>query len=173
MKEVSFAFGKKGLTVALPDGPMYEVVESRTASQLADVTAALDNALDHPIASQSLSQLASGKKTVAISVCDITRPAPNRITLPPILSRLHEAGIPVDGITILIATGLHRQATEDEINIIVGPEIAATYRVLNHDARAASNHRWLGATAHGTRSILMNGSWLPTCISASASSNST
>jgi nickel-dependent lactate racemase len=150
MTEIRFAFGKKDLTVALPDGPMYEVIESRTASQLRDVAAALDDALDRPIAGQPLSHLAKGKKTAAISVCDITRPAPNRITLPPMLRRLYDAGVPVEGVTLLIATGLHREATEDEINTIVGPEIAARYRVLNHDARAAADHRWLGTTGRGT-----------------------
>src|SRR6202044_1450074 len=106
-------------------------------------------ALDNPIRSESLEKLAAGKKTAAISVCDITRPAPNRITLPPLLRRLHEAGIPVKGVTILIATGLHRIATPDEINTIVGPEIAAAYRIVNHDACALEDHRSLGATRRG------------------------
>src|SRR5580704_14799627 len=129
MRSVQFAFGKSGISVPLPGGPYYEVIESRTASRIEDRDAALDRALDHPVAGPSLRDLAAGKKTAAISVCDITRPAPNRITLPPMLRRLHEAGIPVEGVTILIATGLHRIATPDEINTIVGPEIAATYRI--------------------------------------------
>ncbi len=76
-----------------------------------------------------------GKRTAAISVCDITRPAPSSVTLPPLLERLHRAGISVDGVTIMIATGLHRNASQDEIEIILGPEIAAKYRVVSHDAR--------------------------------------
>jgi nickel-dependent lactate racemase len=56
----------------------------------------------------------------------------------------------VDCVTILIATGLHRCATIEEINAILGPEIAARYRVVNHDARALGEHRSLGATASGT-----------------------
>lgn len=150
MTEVRFAFGKTGITLALPDGPRYEVIESRTASAVADVTDALDHALDYPVAGAALRELAEGKRTAAISVCDITRPAPNKLTLPPILRRLHDAGVPVDGVTILIATGLHRAATINEINTIVGPEVAATYRVLNHDARCADQHRFLGSTQSGT-----------------------
>src|ERR1700743_3450952 len=147
--EIHFAFGRDGLDVTLPDGPRYEVIESRSASALPDVGAALNRALDHPIGSQSLSALAAGKKTAAISVCDITRPAPNWLTLPPLLRRLHDAGIPVDGITILIATGLHREATPAEISTILGPEIAAKYRVVNHDARELAQHRALGTTRRG------------------------
>jgi nickel-dependent lactate racemase len=32
----------------------------------------------------------------------------------------------------------------------LGPEIAATYRVVNHDASAGEDHRWLGSTSKGT-----------------------
>jgi nickel-dependent lactate racemase len=150
MTAVYFAFGKQGIQLSMPDGPRYEVVESRTAAALEDVASALDASLDHPIAGPSLLALASGKKTAAISVCDITRPAPNWVTLPPLLRRLHQAGIPVEGVTILIATGLHRGATAEEIRSIMGPEIAAKYRVVNHDARAEEEHRWLGSTKRGT-----------------------
>jgi nickel-dependent lactate racemase len=147
--QIRFAFGREGLNLTLPDGPRYEVIESRSASALPDVAAALDQALDQPIGSKPLSALAAGKKTAAISVCDITRPAPNWLTLPPLLRRLHQAGIPVEGVTILIATGLHREATENEIKVILGEEIAAKYRVVNHDARALDQHRWLGKTGRG------------------------
>ena len=120
-----FSFGKSGIEVSVPDVFQCQVVRSRTATALKNGAAALDSALDHPVGCEPLAALAAGKKTAAISVCDITRPAPNRITLPPLLSRLHDAGIPVEGITILVATGLHRAATEDEVTTIVGPEIAA------------------------------------------------
>jgi nickel-dependent lactate racemase len=107
-------------------------------------------ALDQPIGCEPLAKLAEGKRTAAISVCDITRPAPNYATLPPLLARLHQSGIPVEGVTILIATGLHRDATKEEIEIIVGPDIAARYRVVSHDARDLAGHRALGTTRRGT-----------------------
>jgi len=145
-----FSFGKSGIEVSVPDGYDCRVIRSRTGAALEDEAAALDWALDHPIGCEALASLAAGKRTAAISVCDITRPAPNRVTLPPLLKRLHEAGIAVEGITILIATGLHRAATEDEVNTIVGPEIAASYRVVSHDAKALAEHRGLGTTGRGT-----------------------
>ncbi len=148
--KTQFAFGKIGIEVSVPEGFDCQVIRSRSGVALEDVDAALGAALDQPIGCEPLAALAAGKKTAAISVCDITRPAPNRITLPPLLKRLHEAGISVDGITILIATGLHRGATEDEVRQIVGPEIAAKYRVVSHDARAFKEHRGLGSTRRGT-----------------------
>ncbi len=147
---VEFAFGKSGLTLDLPYGYDYQLLEARSAVPLADETAAIERALDRPIASAPLAELARGKTTAAISVCDITRPAPNRVVLPPLLERLHSAGIPREGITILIATGLHRPATDAEIREIVGVPVAAAYRIVNHNARNLSEHRHLGSTASGT-----------------------
>jgi nickel-dependent lactate racemase len=144
------AFGKTGLVVDLPEGYRYRVLEARSATPLEDSAAAIEAALDSPIGAPPLGELARGRTSAAISVCDITRPAPNRQTLPPVLGRLESAGIRRENITILIATGLHRPASAAEIVEIVGPETAARYRVLNHNARELAEHRHLGATAAGT-----------------------
>lgn len=148
--QVSVAFGKSGLTVDLPSGPDWQILDTRAISPLEDVAGGLAYALDHPIGTAPLEDLARGKKTAAISVCDITRPAPNQVTLPPLLERLHAGGIPVEGVTILIATGLHRPATTAEIETIVGPTIAGNYCVLNHFAKDLSSHTPLGYTRRGT-----------------------
>ena len=147
---VNFAFGKPGLTLELPEGFEYRVLEARSAVPLDSPAAAIARALDAPTGRPPLSEMARGRRTAAISVCDITRPAPNREVLPHLLARLEAAGIPREGITILIATGLHRPATEAEIREICGEDIAARYRVLNHHARELSEHRSLGNTASGT-----------------------
>jgi nickel-dependent lactate racemase len=148
--KTQFAFGKTGIEISLPDGYEYQLIKSRTAPALVDAQSTIAAALDNPIGCKPLSAMAAGKKSAAISVCDITRPAPNSVTLPPLLTRLHQAGIPVEGITILIATGLHRLASKEEIERIVGSQIASTYRVANHDARALAQHRNLGSTRRGT-----------------------
>jgi nickel-dependent lactate racemase len=148
--KVRFSFGKGGLDVQVPEGFRTQVIHSKTGAPLEDEAAALGRALDEPIGCAPLAEIARGKRTAAISVCDITRPAPNQMTLPPLLERLHGAGIPAQGVTILIATGLHRAATEEEVQTIVGPEIARRYRVVSHDAKALNEHRHLGATGGGT-----------------------
>ncbi|MGJ5815744.1 nickel-dependent lactate racemase [Paludibaculum fermentans] len=145
-----FAFGKTGLSVDLPEGPNYRVLETRWAQPSADETSMLEAALDRPFGCPPIREMAAGRHSAAISVCDITRPAPNRRTLPPLLARLEAAGIPKSRTTILIATGLHRQATESEIVEILGPEIAASYPVVNHNARELADHRELGVTKSGT-----------------------
>ena len=148
--QIRLAFGKTGITVKLPDTFRYRVLEARTAKPLDDWQSALESALDRPIGARPLTELARGKSSAAISVCDITRPAPNRLVLPPVVRRLEQAGISREQITILIATGLHRAASASEIREIVGEEIAAAYRVVNHDARNLASHRHLGSTQSGT-----------------------
>ncbi|HWQ55209.1 MAG TPA: nickel-dependent lactate racemase [Bryobacteraceae bacterium] len=147
---IDVAFGKAGLSLDLPEGFRYRVLEARSATPLDNQDGALAAALDSPVNSPALAELARGKKSAAISVCDITRPAPNRVVLPHVLERLEHAGITRENITILIATGLHRPATDAEIRHICGDSIAAGYRVVNHHARERNEHRHLGTTASGT-----------------------
>src|SRR5437868_2300422 len=120
LMRIDLAFGNTGISADLPDGFRYRVLSARSAEPLPDWQGALEAALDHPIDAPPLPEMARGKRSAAISVCDITRPAPNRKTLPPILRRLEAAGIPRANIAILIATGLHRAATESEIREICG-----------------------------------------------------
>jgi lactate racemase len=148
--KAKLAFGRSILTVDLPDRFRYLTLDARNAKPLADAAKELCSALEAPIASPALRDMARGKKSAAISVCDITRPAPNSQTLPPLLLCLEQAGIQRDAITILIATGLHRAATESEIREICGPDIASRYKVVNHDARDLASHRSLGTTTSGT-----------------------
>jgi nickel-dependent lactate racemase len=148
--KTTIAFGKEGLTLELPPGPQYKVLHARAAPPIADITTALNVALDAPIGCAPLEEIARGKKTAAISVCDITRPAPNSTTLPPLLERLHRAGMQDKDITLCIATGLHREATAAELVQILGSEIAHRYPIVNHDARDSAMHRYLGDTKRGT-----------------------
>jgi nickel-dependent lactate racemase len=146
-----FAFGKSTLSLDLPDNFRYHRLEARFAAPLADPQAEIERALDSPIGCPALAELARGKRSAAISVCDITRPVPNRDLLPPLLARLEAAGIARERTTILIATGSHRPATDAEIREICGERVAAGYRVENHIGNDLAAHRDLGTTAAGTR----------------------
>ncbi|MGC8795355.1 MAG: lactate racemase domain-containing protein, partial [Bryobacteraceae bacterium] len=91
--QVKLAFGKKGLEVNLQEGLSYQVLEARSAQPLPDARGAIERALDEPVAGPALAELARGRRSAAISVCDITRPAPSPLVLPPLLERLERAGI--------------------------------------------------------------------------------
>lgn len=116
---------------------------------LADPEGALRNALAKPIGSKPLSELAKGKKSACIVICDITRPVPNKLILPPLLKTLEEAGIPRKEICILNATGLHRPNEGAELIEMVGEEIVKNYRIENHFGKRLDEHTYLGTTPNG------------------------
>lgn len=152
--KVKLAFGRQGAEVEIPSHVRANVLEPKFAAAVPSADAALTEALRQPIGSPALLDLARGKKSAAISICDITRPAPNCVVLPHVLATLEQAGIPRSGIIILIATGLHRAATEQELQTIVGPEILSRYMIASHDARDVASHADLGQTRSGTRVLI-------------------
>lgn len=142
-------YGKTGLMVDLPNDKVIGPLEIKNANPLANQSQAISDALANPIGSKPLAEIAKGKKTACILICDITRPVPNKVILPQILKTIEEAGVPRSGITILIATGLHRPNEGDELVELVGEDIANNYRVENHHGKETSEHDYLGITPKG------------------------
>jgi nickel-dependent lactate racemase len=137
------------LDVELPDDRVVGPLAIRPASPLDNPDEAAAQALQNPIGSRPLAELARGRKNACILVCDITRPVPNRVILPPILRTLHEQGIARRDILILIATGLHRPNEGTELEEMLAPEIVAGYRVENHHGKVKEEHDFLGVTPNG------------------------
>jgi nickel-dependent lactate racemase len=152
--KVKLAFGREGAEVEIPAHIQATVLEAKFAEAMEAPDAALAGALDNPIGAPPLLEMAKGRRSAAISICDITRPAPNRMVLPHVLRTLTQAGVPRDGVVILIATGLHRAATLSELHQIVGSEILSRYAVVSHNARDAAAHVDLGLTQSGTRVLI-------------------
>ena len=146
---VTLEYGKTGLEVELPDDRVLGSLAIKPAPPLEQPESVLREKLVHPTGSPPLAELARGKKSACIAICDITRPVPNSLLLPPILATLEAAGIPRENILILIATGLHRPNEGQEIVELVGAEIAAKYRIENHHGKVLSEHTYLGTTPKG------------------------
>ena len=142
-------YGRTGLDVELPEDRLVGPLAIRPAAPLADPEAAVAEALRRPIGSPPLAEVARGRKNACILICDVTRPVPNRLLLPPILHTLEEQGIARRDILILNATGMHRPNEGAEIVELVGPEIAANYRFENHHGKVREEHDFLGVTPNG------------------------
>src|SRR6516162_406369 len=128
-------YGRTGLDVDLPDARVVGPLAIRPAPPLSGPEAAIAHALAHPIGTPPLAELARGRRNACVLVCDITRPVPNRILLPPLLRTLEEQGIARRDILLLIATGLHRPNEGGELVEMLGPDVAANYRVENHHGK--------------------------------------
>src|SRR6059058_4874069 len=127
--QIRFDYGRSGLIAELPDDRIVGPLAIRPAQPLADAETTIAHVLEHPTGCQPLATLARGRKNACILVCDITRPVPNRLILPPLLRTLEAQGIARKDILILVATGLHRPNEGAELEELLGPEIVAHYRV--------------------------------------------
>ncbi len=148
-------YGTDGLDVEIPDHST--VIEPSHSEPVADSHTALMDAIRQPNGSARLREVVSGGRSIGISVCDFTRPQPRCQMLEAIFEELAE--IPADAFTIFVATGTHRGNTPDELEEMLGHEILANYRVVNHDARDDSTLRNVGTTSRGV-DVLMNSEWL-------------
>ena len=126
---VKMRYGRQGLDVELPGDINTQVLHLNPVPQLTDPGKQLAEGLQDPIGTPTLAELAAGRSNGCIVISDITRPVPNELLVAPLLAILESAGLGREDILILVATGLHREATEAEVVAMLGRDIAANYRV--------------------------------------------
>ncbi len=105
-------------------------------------------ALDNPIGSLKLEELAKGKRTATLITSDHTRPVPSHLTLPILLERLRKGNPDID-ISILLATGCHRSTSADEMSQKFGADVVRREKFVMHDCTNASSLRRLGTLPSG------------------------
>ncbi|HMH48805.1 MAG TPA: nickel-dependent lactate racemase [Candidatus Acidoferrum sp.] len=149
---IELLYGRGTLGVTPPAGCVPAVIAKQAMPVLANPRAAVAQALARPVGSAPLGELARGKRSACVLICDITRPVPNGLFLPALIRTLLDAGLPREGITVLIATGLHRANDDAEIAEVVGdPWVLETVKVRNHVATDDGDHVLVGRTpARGT-----------------------
>jgi nickel-dependent lactate racemase len=138
-EEFEVPFGKGAVRFGLPSGIHGQVAVSRQMPILPDPATAARDAIAAPIGAPRLVELARGKRTACIAVTDATRNCPDSLLVPPMLDELERAGVPDDGITILVAVGTHRASTEAEKRAKLGDAIVDRYRVIDHDGADTAN----------------------------------
>jgi nickel-dependent lactate racemase len=153
---VGLAYGKTGLSVELPE-ERTTVVEPAYLPGIPDERGALLMALRNPIGTPPLRRMVRRGQTVAISVCDVTRPMPSATVLPALLGEL--CHLPREQIVVLVATGTHRADTPEELEATLGPEVVGGYRVVSHNAFVPGGLKQAGETPGGIP-IWLNRHWL-------------
>ena len=93
-------------------------------------------ALNHPLDTEPLIELARSCRTATVIVPDATRRAVLPDVLPVVLSRLRRAGIEMSSITVLVACGTHPAAGRKSLEEHLGP-VARDLKVVEHDSRDA------------------------------------
>ncbi len=145
--DIPLLYGRGHVPVRPPTGCVPTVIEKRAMPVLPDPGAAVARALAEPIGAPPLREAARGKRSACILICDVTRPVPNGLFLGPLVRTLLDAGVPRAGITVLVATGLHRANEGAELRELVGdPWVLDMVTVANHDATVDRDHVLLGRT---------------------------
>ncbi|MFV2062584.1 MAG: nickel-dependent lactate racemase [Chloroflexota bacterium] len=152
---VRIDYGSTGIEIDLPE-ELTTVVEPRHQAASPVPREALFAALRVPVAGPPLRRIAKAGQSVAISVCDITRPQPREAMLEAILDELDGIIHPAD-VTIIVATGTHRASTESELLQMLGQRVLADCRVVDHDARDADGLTDMGSV--GDVPVLLNSEW--------------
>ena len=136
MHTFSLPFGKEKIKLELPEEQVAGVLVSHAHEYKAPKSEAelVADALANPIGSPKLSELAKGKKNCVIISSDHTRPVPSHIIMPQLLAELRKGNPDID-ITILIATGMHRATTKEELIDKYGKEIAEHEKFVIHVSR--------------------------------------
>lgn len=130
--KLQLAYGRDGLALELPDGRS-TVVEPVHQPGLADERHAVVQALRHPIAAPALRDSVRPTDRVCVVFTDSTRATPNERLIPWLLEELGH--VPPSQFILLNSTGTHRPNSPEELARMLGPEVLARYRVVNHDAR--------------------------------------
>ena len=133
--KVSLQYGTDGLDVDIP-APRVSVLRPRFVPGLPDEAAAFRDAVGQPIASPPLRALVRAGERLAVVIPDATRNLPRERLLPWLFEELTH--VPTGNVVIVNGTGSHRANTPEELVAMVGPEVAARYRIVNHDAHDPS-----------------------------------
>jgi len=131
-EKITLEYGEGHFEIDLLDN--YQVLQTDINNKKIDWDHKINKSFSKPISSETLSQIVSDEKPekVVILVNDITRPVKYNIVLKPMLDELLQAGIKSGNITLLIATGMHRPMTAQEVESTLGKEISENFKWENH-----------------------------------------
>ena len=143
--------GKK-LYFSLPDG--WTVLSAQDKPPVAGVPDPLKDirrALDNPIGSPKIEEIARPGMEVVLLFDDLQRPTPAYLAMPEVLNRLNKAGIPDERVSAVCALGTHPIPSTGQMESKIGKEVSSRLkgRVFAHDPYSSENVV-IGKTHRGT-----------------------
>lgn len=147
---IELFYGRAKLPLRFPAGLELTAIRKKTMPIFSDPAGELQAFLQKPPNGPSIYDIARGRSSACILICDVTRPVPHGVLLAPIIDALVASGLRKEDIIILVATGLHRPNEGKELREVIGSEsVFTTMRIENHFARNRKDHVDLGHTASG------------------------
>ena len=137
MQNVTVPYGEGSLTFPVEDGLEITRLELNDYPPLADFNAELERVLNKPTGSAPLREKVKAGDKVAIIISDFTRASYRTDAyLARLLDECNAGGVPDSDITVVIATGYHEDATEEEKRILAGEEAVRRVKIVSHNCRA-------------------------------------
>jgi hypothetical protein len=134
------------------------IYPAESLARVPDLGEAINAALSAPLESEPLSSLLEPDMRLTIAFDDIGTPTP-RMRRPDIRGKVIEAVLTlaaaagVDDVALVIANGLNRRMTPEELEYIVGERVFRSFYadglLTNHDAEDANNLAKIGGTVAG------------------------
>ena len=147
MSSINLGYGKSSIEIDFDENRLLVLGETENQKPLSD--AEINEKLENPFDSPTIEEIVKPSETVLIVVPDATRKSASGQIVNLLVRRLIANGTMPFEISIIFATGIHRQVTEAEKQEILTPFIAQRIKTLNHNARDLMNFVRLGETSNG------------------------
>lgn len=147
---IQLPYGETTLRLEIPVNITANILEPINTKGADDPYKAILDAVMNPIVGERLADKATGAKNPLIIISDSTRPTPSNLIVQAALAELEEAGVSGENIKVLVATGLHRPCSNEELQEMLGDHILSTVQVYNHFAENESSLEYVCDTSLGT-----------------------
>ena len=139
-------YGDEDLALEFPDTWDVKLYNMRNAPEISREE--IESAINNPIGTPTLKEIAQGKQNAVIVVEDISRPTYMEEILNIILSQLNTVGLSDEKITILFALGSHRPLDRRDSIKKLGLSIVDRINIENH--HPYENLVYIGESQKGT-----------------------
>jgi nickel-dependent lactate racemase len=145
--DLELGFGKSRVKLSVDDRRVVCIMHASKAEVAQDEGTLINQAMESPVASPRLRDLARPGQKVVVLTSDVTRPCPTRLMLPAVMAELNDAGVPDQDVTVVFGLGIHRGQTPEERRRLAGDEMYHRLRCIDSDP---SDVVRVGTTKRGT-----------------------
>ena len=148
---VQYMDAEDHVDISIPQQDVIALLASAEMPKISDQKEITDQ-IKNPGFGPSIKQLIKTKKAKSASVIisDATRGVPTYLVAPQIVKELVDGGIDPKNILFVVALGVHRPASDEEIRAAIGEELYGKVRVENHMPFDREAIVYLGNTQFGT-----------------------
>ncbi|HNT35154.1 MAG TPA: nickel-dependent lactate racemase, partial [bacterium] len=150
-RTVHVAYGKTTVPLSLSPDAEWEIIQPHYEAPLPNAQQVFLDLCKKPVGCPTLGDIVQETDRVAVVTSDGTRAVPNHLLIPWLLEVLP---CPVENVTVILGTGTHRPNTPQEIEAMVGSEVAKQVRIINHNCFDPSENCRVGQTSTGGETFL-------------------